>query len=275
MKLVRRLIFFVSFIAAIICVVLLLNFTAPNPTGRRYSSASPVTTGQGSASAIGLSGEQILAQDLHTPRNDDPDQRQCICNDPNRTRVPSDCRVCIGYSQSIANYRRPDFVSEKFIAESKNSQNLLYTYTDTLNQIGDYVVAARAMNRPLWLYTRVDTHLDPEYYRMVESTGGGVVAYYTTPGYVDPIEKAAKGGLIASLVFMAITAIWEVGAQKFAGRASGEPRPPREPRSPRPPNDPTRHAKRKTDTAEDFVKTAKEHQQRKIDIEDCRSNDLD
>jgi hypothetical protein len=57
-------------IALTACVVLLLNFTAPNPTGRRYSSESPLMTGQGSAQQIGLSAERVLARDLGIARNE-------------------------------------------------------------------------------------------------------------------------------------------------------------------------------------------------------------
>ncbi len=164
MRLFRRLALVIALIVAVVCVVLLLNFTAPNPTGRRYSSTSPLTSG--SAQAIGLSAEQILSQDLRTPRNDDPDQRQCFCNNSNRT--PSECNVCVTSDPSISTYRRPDFVSANFIAESKNRQNLLYTYNDQVDQITDYVTEARLLHRPLWLYTRVNTLLAPQFYTLVE-----------------------------------------------------------------------------------------------------------
>lgn len=45
----------------IVAVVLLLNLTAPNPTGKRYSSQSHFISG--SSRAIGLSGERILAHE--------------------------------------------------------------------------------------------------------------------------------------------------------------------------------------------------------------------
>jgi hypothetical protein len=258
MKLFRRLAFVIALIAAVVCILLLLNFTAPNPTGRRYSSASPLTSG--GAQAIGLSAEQILSQDLRTPRNDDPDQRQCFCNSPNRTPGVGECRVCIAFSQSISTYRRPDFVGANFIAESKNRRNLLYSHSDQVDQIGDYVVAARALGKPLWLYTRVNTLLDPEFYRMVESTGGSVIAYFTVPGYVDPVDQIASKVLIAALVVLAIVGIWELSAAKLNGTR-------------RPAKDPAIHVKGKTDSAEDFLKTAKDRAQRKIDIEDSRNHE--
>ena len=45
MSLFRRLLSFFALIAVLICVMLLLNFTASNPTGRRYSSAPVLTSG--------------------------------------------------------------------------------------------------------------------------------------------------------------------------------------------------------------------------------------
>ena len=201
-----------------------------------------------------------------TPDNDDPDQLQCICNDAKTTPLSSQCRVCLVSDASIANYRRPDFVSAKFIAESKNRQSLLYSYQDQADQITDYVTGAKLLGRPLWLFTRVDTALSPEFYPLIESTGGGVVAYFTTPGYVDPVDQIARMGLIAALMVLVVMAIWELGAHSLAAHT---------PRAPRSPKDPIAHVKHKTDHAEDFARKAKEHQQRKIDVEDSRSNDLD
>jgi hypothetical protein len=266
-KVVLRLVFFVALLISLACIVLLLNFTAPNPTGRRYSSA-PVQT-RGTAQAIGASGEQILSRDLHTPDNDDSDQLQCICNNPNTKPPASQCRVCLVSDPSIANYRRPDFISDKFIAESKNRQNLLYSYADQVDQITDYVTAAKLLKRPLWLYTRVDTLLSPQFDALVSSTGGGVIPYFTTPGYVDPVDQLARIGLIVALVVLAVTGLLELVQHALAVRL-----PPRPPRSHREPDPLTRSAD-KTDHAEDFVKKAREHHQRKIDSEESHRDDLD
>ncbi len=257
MRLIRHSIFIIALMGVAVCIILLLNFTAPNPTGRRYSSASPLT--RGAAQDIGLSGEQILAQDLHLPRNDDADQRQCICHDANT--VPGDCRVCIVSSPSITSYRRPDFIGANFIAESKNRQNLLYSYSDQVDQISDYVLAAELLGRPLWLYTRVDTLLDPAYYRLVELTGGGVVAYFTTPGYGDPVDQAAQLGLKIALVALVLAGIWELGARRLRSPAAPKPK------------DPLAKPQQHVDAAGDFVNAAKDRAQQKIDIEDARQGD--
>lgn len=257
MKLVRRLTLLISLIVALVCIVLLLNFTAPNPTGRRYSSE--VVSTRGSAQSIGRSGEEILSRDLRTPRNEAPDQRQCICNSPLSQPNVNECRVCVAYDASISTYRRPDFIGANFIAESKNRRNLLYEYSDQVDQISDYVTFAKLMNRPLWLFVRVDTNLSPEFTSLVESTGGGVVRYFAVPGYVDPVDRVAGKVLPVAVIIVIITGVWELGASHV--------------RTPRPPSNPVQQAKQKTDSADDFVKAAKERAQRKIDVEDVRHND--
>jgi hypothetical protein len=257
MKLIRRLICLVALSVVLVCIVLLLNFTAPNPTGRRYSSETVST--RGSVQSIGLSGEEILSRDLRTPRNEAADQRQCVCNNPNSPPSASECRVCVAYDASISTFRRPDFIGANFIAESKNRQNLLYTHADQVDQITDYVTAARVMQRPLWLFVRVDTVLDPVFYQLAESTGGGVVRYFATPGYIDPVDQVAGKALPIAAILVIITGVWELGAQRVS--------------APRPPSNPVAEAKRKTDSAENFAKAAKDRAQRKIDVEDSRQDD--
>ncbi len=197
MKSLRRIILVLAFLAAILSIILLLNFTAPNPTGRRYSSRTPLSTGEGTAGQIGLAGERVLADDLHLPRNDAPDQLQCICNSPTYADLKN-CRVCIVSAQLTSPYRRPDFVGRNFIAEAKNAQNLYYDSRD-LAQITDFAMAARALNWPLWVYTRVNTNFDPEFLRIVRTTGGDVVPYFTVTGYSDPVDQAAQLGLACTV----------------------------------------------------------------------------
>lgn len=231
MKSLWRILFTVSMGVIVVSVILLLNFTAPNPTGRRYSSEMPVTTGQGNAEQIGLSGERILSRDLGIPRNEEPDFRQCFCNylPPHHSAPPpSECRVCIAQVQMTSSYRRPDFIGFNYIAESKNSRNLLYDGRE-VNQIGDYVLAARAMNKPLWIFIRVNTNIDPEFIRLAESTGGGVVPYFTVPGYVDPVDQAATAGLFiggagAGLSVIGLTRPWRRFQRRKGRSAKWEPK---------------------------------------------------
>jgi hypothetical protein len=255
MRRLRRLIIVVALIVLAVSVLLLLNVTAPNPTGRRYSSEPVLTTGR--SQDIGLSAEMILSGDLGVPRNDAPDQRQCICGNSQNGSVPNDCRSCILYSPVIANHRRPDFVTSGYIAEAKNRQNLLYTYTDQVEQITEYAQAARALNVPLWLFTRTETNLSPEYYHIVEATGGGVVPYFTIPGYVDPVDKVAQFGLIGSLSAIMVIVLLDA--------ISRLPR-----KAPSPPKSPTGKAVRTTQDAEDFLNSTRGRLRSQIDIEDSR-----
>ena len=193
LKRVRRFVFGVSCFCALICVVLLLNVTAPNPTGRRYSSETPPTTGEASGSVIGSAAERILANDLRLPNNNDTNQRQCFCRTTAVINANA-CNVCLAAPGMQSVYRIPDFISPNFIAESKNARNLLYTGRE-FDQISDYALAAKVLNRPLWVFIRVNTYVEPDFYQVVESTGGGVVPYFAVPGYVDPIDGVARTGL--------------------------------------------------------------------------------
>lgn len=263
MKRIRRLVFGISLFGAVICVILLLNITAPNPTGRRYSSEIPLTTGGGSGEAIGRDAERILAHDLRLPNNNDPDQRQCLCQSAVLS-TSRDCNVCLAAPGLHSTYRIPDFIAPGFIAESKNTQNLLYGGRE-FDQISDYALAAKSLNRPLWVFVRVDTNVQPEFYQIVVSTGGGVLAYFAVPGYADPVDGAARTGLLLSGL-CAAGCIW-LERRSVRKRHSTAVKSPLTPApvhpSPRPAQ-PTR----KIEQAEDFLARAKDRLQSKIDEPD-------
>ncbi|MBE2271065.1 MAG: hypothetical protein IAE80_22705 [Anaerolinea sp.] len=251
---------FLALFAALVCVLLLLNFTAPNPTGRRYSSQPPLTTGQGSGQQIGDDAERILAADLHLPNNNAPDQRICFCSSTRGTPPTSECNSCMVTLRLEGNFRRPDFIGQGYIAESKNAQNLLFTQADRVEQIADYVLAARELHQPLWVYVRVNTGLDPAFAQLVETTGGGIVAYFTVPGYVDPVDRAAQLGLIGASGAFGLMLLWEALALRNGVKA---PKP----------RDPLQTSESKVRNTEDFAKSAKERLQSKIDVEDSRPHD--
>lgn len=259
MRRIRRLLFLLSLLTILVCIVLLLNFTAPNPTGRRYSSASPLTSGQASPQAIGDDAERILAIDLGLPNNNAPDQRVCICNSTQGTPPTSECRVCLTTQPIEGSFRRPDFIGADYIAESKNARNLLYTQEDRVEQITDYVTAARALNQPLWLYIRVNTVLDPAFTALVNTTGGGVVRYFSVPGYLDPVDQAAQVGLVVASLGLILAWWW------FA--------PFTRKRTPPKPRDPLQKSVSSVDKTEDFAKAAKDRLRTKIDTEDARQHD--
>lgn len=200
---IRRIALVAALVGIIVCIVLLLNFTASNPTHRRYSSRVPLTTGQANGNAIGLDAEQILAKDLGVPRNEERDQRKCLCGTSGKTD-PTQCNTCIVSLASITTYRVPDFVSSKFIADSKNQRQLLVQDRD-FEQLRDYAEAAEALGIPLWVFTRVNTTVDPEYREVVRSTGGDIVYYFAVPGYEDPTDEAAEKGIVAAVIVVIIT----------------------------------------------------------------------
>jgi hypothetical protein len=211
MRRIRRILALLAFVSLVIFLALLLNFTAPNPTGRRYSSQMPLTTGQGRNEDIGGDAERILAVDLRLPNNNDSDQRQCICG-ASAAAPPRECRSCVVSLPSVQTFRRPDFVAPGFIAESKNRLSLPIGDRELGEQLEDYASAARALGRPLWLYVRVDSEVDPDYISLVEATGGGLVRYFTVPGYVDPVDEAARKGLIGSGAVLAVLSLPEIAA---------------------------------------------------------------
>jgi hypothetical protein len=252
----RRGLLLLALAAVTVCVILLLNFTAPNPSGRRYSSVVVTTTED--TQAIGLSGEDTLSNDLRLPNNNDPDQRQCMCSS-SYTVLTARCNLCfVSDSQFITRtHRVPDFVAPNFIAESKNRQHLLTMHTNQREQLSDYALAARLLNRPLWLYVRVNTQVDAAFTQIVESTGGGVVYYFAVPGYVDPVDRAAQTGLLLGTPLLVLTTVWEI-------RRRSKTRIVLIPVQPGPKNDPLR----KANDAADFAQRTKDNAQRRIDIDD-------
>lgn len=267
MKRIKVFFVIIGLVVAGVAIVLLLNFTAPNPTGRRYSSETPVTTGQGSSGDIGISGERILSRDLGVPRNDNPDQRQCFCSQARYLNAPppSECRTCVVYAVlGTSSHRRPDFVAPNFIAESKNVQSLLYTQADLATQIGDYAISARSLGRPLYVYTRVNTRMDPEFYQLVESTGGGVIHYFTVPGWVDPVDHAASVALGAGVAMLLLGLVMPSRLPSFQ-------RKPRQAK-PKRANDPVSKTERKIDAMDNFVSRTQDNKRFEIDVEDSRDD---
>ncbi len=231
----RRLLIIISLLGLIGSTLLFLNITAPNPTHRRYSSRPPIMTGGGSSQDIGLDAERVLSNDLGVPRNDLPDQRQCF----GMTRgyaMPSDCRVVISYYPNLtASFRRPDFISSDFVAESKNRLSMPYQERDLLDQIGDYTLVSRTLNKPLWVYVRTDTKVDPEYESLVNSTGGAIVRYFAAVGYTDPVDKAAQYGLVIfGAAFLTVGACELISRRR--GGSTGGQHIPVKPHPPTPPD---------------------------------------
>lgn len=182
----RYLLALTALVVLIISVILLLNFTASNPTGRRYSSETIDLAL--SSQEKGQQGELIVARDLGIPRNE-TDARACLCrtDQPN----PPNCNSCLVQITELSQNRRPDFITTEYMVEVKNHQGLLYGDRDW-DQINDYAIGARELSIPLWVFVRTDTEVDPQFDEVVEVSGGRVVRYLAVPGHMDRVEQVAK-----------------------------------------------------------------------------------
>lgn len=218
MKRFRRGLLVLSIFSFAISVVLLLNTTAPNPTHRRYSSRVVLATGQGSSQDIGKDAEEVLANDVNIPRNETSATRQYFCR--TNDTAPAGGKCITYYVGLTASFRRPDFISDTLIIESKNRVDLSEDDRDLLNQIGDYSLVAITLNRPLWIYTRVNTSVDPKYYQLAEATGGGIVAYFAIDGYSDPVDTASRAGLGTSGSVIGVMALWTLNNRRHRIRRS-------------------------------------------------------
>jgi hypothetical protein len=272
----RRIGVVLGVIVLAICLVLLLNVTAPNPTHPRYSSQIPRTdTRQYTSNEIGLDGEEILAADLHLPRNQAAEQLHCICNPTFAENRSELCRTCFAISEHVGNYRIPDFVgptlmAPAFIADSKNVAQLSQTYRD-FDQIRDYAAVARELRIPLWLFVRVNSSIDPQYVTLVQETGGGVVYYFTVPGYVDPVDVLAAFGAGVSGLFLLGVGV-SARAAKHQWRLPRLPRPGR-PFSGQPSDGKAKRAAAATENLDWFKERSKSRARYIIDVEDSRDEE--
>ncbi len=268
MKRLRHLLMLILVTVIAVSLVLLSNVTAPNPTGRRYSSAMP-------PESDGVEAENILARDLRLIRNSASSPRQCICEQrASSGRLPQGCGVCFVFLNTLsdASSRVPDFVSAGYLADSKNVQRLSLT-----GQIADFTAAARESNRSLWLFVRVDSEVDPRVETAVQSTGGAVVRYFVVPGWNDPVDEAARNALLIAgallvLLFAQEAAFWD--------RFSGKPPvvivlPPKSPRPPATPPGPMGKAAKSAETLTDFQNRARDRARRRIDEADRREDEDD
>ncbi|MBZ0303291.1 MAG: hypothetical protein K8J31_26345 [Anaerolineae bacterium] len=252
----RRLLLVIAAVIVLIGVILLLNFTASNPSGRRYSSEIPLTTGEGKAGEIGGDGERILAKDLGLPNNNAPGQRQCACGTSSGT--PSQCNLCFAHSALIQNYRVPDFVSPNFVAEAKNVRQLLVSYDRDFRQISEIAAAAREADLPFWLYVRVDTVVDGAFHALFAGMKGGIVYYFAVPEYVDSLDRLGQLSLLAGLILIIALLVWGWLLRLSLGHSDEPPSVPLRRASQPDPN-------RSLDEAEDFLRRAKDRARSQID----------
>ncbi len=205
MKKLRSLIFLIATLVIIVCVGLLVtNFDPNNPTQRRYSSERVLSTGEAPSDEIGRSGEDVLEKDLKFTRNDADIPVMVVCNSRYEGTVPPAKNTqCFYFSDAIDNYRVPDFVSDNLIAESKNVRDLLITQERNYQQIQAFALTAKDLNRPLYIYVRHDTRVDPEYHALFHDIDGGIVYYFRTNNHIlDQTDVILLLVIISSLFVM-------------------------------------------------------------------------
>lgn len=256
----RRITFSLALVALMVCIVMLLNMTAPNPTGRRYSSE---TVRQPNNRCEGKFAEDILSHDLNLLHNEKLEKTQCVCSENVRNSTPPGiCGVCIVYSNKVARSQRshiPDFISSSFVADAKRVTRLPRNSA----QLDSFLDIANQLKIPFWIFVRVDTEVAPEYLALKEATGGGVVRYFAISGYTDPVDTAAKIGIVLSLAIMALVVILTLRA-RWQSRVTVPADNPLKPFYPKPIN----KADKAIVHAEDFKRRTVEKLKIKVDIED-------
>lgn len=264
MKFLRRSLMLAALLTALVCAVLLLNFTAPNPTGRRYSSETPLRTREGASYQLGVDGERVLANDLGLPNNNASGQGQCFCRIGNDAGFAPKCRICVGQFEAVSRARVPDFVTPTLIVDSKNSQHIPSS-SEEAQEIADYAMLAQLTSREFWLFVRMDTTVSLEVAQIVQLTGGDLVYYFTTPDYVDPVDQTARAGFAGAGILFGFVGWLELRSwrgQKRLKLLSSKPKPTAPPKYP---NNPLNRAIHKTDAAADFGQRAIDRQRRDID----------
>ena len=225
-KWIRRIGLILSLIGLVLSIVVLLQVTVSNPTGRRYSS-SPVLM-VGTSNEIGASAEKVLAEDLGLPNNNDAGRTACVCS-ASGSIVGSRCQTCLSHTAGLQKaYRIPDFVGEDFIVESKNLAKLPVSQNSSSNfkQIEDMAKGAKQLGIPLWVYVRKDTWVADDYYDVVESTGGGIVKYFVDADYHDLTDLFVRVGLVVCIPGLLIFGAWEFRTWRKPGGGSKAPRLP-------------------------------------------------
>ncbi|MDQ7026582.1 MAG: hypothetical protein Q9P01_06465 [Anaerolineae bacterium] len=189
-----------------VAFVLLLNFTAPNPTGRRYSSVIPSQQAVITGKQDWREAEIVLEHDLGIPFNDSADTRQCICNVGSENGTPPGrCNVCLVPPVRISqNYTLPDFVTKDLIIDSK------YVATFSIDaQIEDFITAAQETNREVWIFVRINTNFSPATQSRIQATGGDIIPYFVVDSYSDPLDQLGKFLLIVGGTGIALILGWE------------------------------------------------------------------
>lgn len=208
MTTLRRIVFSIALAIVVVCAGLLItNFDPNNPTHRRYSSEVVLSTGEAPSDTIGWDGERVLSKDLNHPKNDENIPVLAFCNSrfEESGQPPAKHVECIYFSDAIENYRVPDFYSDDYIAESKNSATLMIGQERNYKQIQAFAIASADLGRPLYIFVRHNTRVDAQYYDLFDNIEGGIIHYFQTTGYTDQTDFYLLLGIIGGL---SVIIIW-------------------------------------------------------------------
>lgn len=257
---IRRIIGGLAVLLLVLAIIALSNIWVQNPTGLRYSSEVVDLTLSGQEK--GAQAEDILMRDLGLSLTNERSQQEtiCFCNPRYQTTAPpAQCTVCEVYDENISSWRIPDVVTPQFIGESKNA-GALYIRDRSYAQVRDYAMIARLTDRPLWLYVRVDSRVDPEYRQLARATGGDVVYYFRTDeDYQDVVGRVSWGVVhIAGITLLVIISWGYIERRYLFWRSQRSP-------APRPTPDPTRAAVRSVDDTQAYMQSAERQSKDTLD----------
>ncbi len=264
----RRILLVPAVMVLVICGLLLMNFTAPHPTGRRYSSADPVqVAAELNIIQPGMAAEEVLSWDLGVPRNDsDEGERACICNESRQGETPPGrCHLCVAYHPDVS-VAIPDFITDSYIADSKEYRSAILS---TDEQIRNFLLAAELLERPLYIYMpHPDTgniRVSDRTRELIAATGGGVIPYFVYAGYADPVDRFATIGLVLAVLVILAVVILEVRSRTSDTHHSGSDSPDEA--------DALDSAVDSTDATEAFMERIERLSRRDIDEDDARQDD--
>jgi len=267
----KRLSFASGLILMLIGAILLANFTASNPTNRRYASETidqHITAQDGAYLA-----EDILSVDLGVSHNEKTDNTRCICQQGlSETDVNAKCNVCyISTSVTLNGQNKsaiPDFFTDMYIADSKfyRASELKYD-----GQMQAFVDASLNLQIPLYIYVTMNTDVHPDVVNAVRSTGGDIIPYFIDEGYIDIMDIV--GVFLVALGGMVVIATGVVVARNVA-KSWEMPDPEDAPKNDEiivPRDMPEERIRKMMNDAEAFKNKVTDKTEAKIDIDDAKT----
>jgi hypothetical protein len=263
-----RLLLIPAIMMLVICGVLLMNVTAPDPTGRRYSSADPVQVADDlNLPQPGRAAEEVLSWDLGIPRNDSNDgERACICNEAGEAITPPGrCNLCVVHHPDVS-MAIPDFITDSYIADSKDYRSAILS---TDEQIRSFLTASDVLNIPLYIYMPHpedgNLRVSDSTRELIEATGGAVIPYFSYAGYIDPVDRLATIGLVLAVLLILGIVMLQLRNNRTDTHNTGDDEPGK--------NDSVDNAVDMTDATEEFMKRVERLSRQELDKKETRSDD--